>query len=257
MVDNQYMIKTVFMFIYLAVSMIFLLPFGLLFTLIHFVGFGKLMKLVVYKIAQYWALLTIKLTGCKVTAKGRENIFKNGGVCFVSNHNGFFDIAVLLAYCGRPFGFVAKKELLYIPFLNYWIYMLGGLFIDRGKVRSAIKTINKGGERLKNGGGMLIFPEGHRSKGNGLLPFHAGSLKLATMANVPIIPVAIEGSYNVFEKSYRVVKSEVNITFCRPIETAGLSSEDKKAILCDRIYAVIKEQLTPVPGDPAPETSMS
>ncbi|MCL2759285.1 MAG: 1-acyl-sn-glycerol-3-phosphate acyltransferase [Treponema sp.] len=196
-----------------------------------------------YRLAQGWAKAVISATGCKVKVAGRDKIPKKGGVCFVSNHCGFFDIALLLAYCGRPFGFIAKRELIYIPFVNAWIFMLGGLFIDRKNVRKAIRTINKGVERIKRGGGMIIFPEGTRSKGRGLLPFHQGSLKLATQANSTIVPVAIEGSYDVYEKNYRIVTAPARITFLESIDTSSIGLEDRKHVLCDRVYSAIKEEL--------------
>ena len=237
------MVRTILSFIYVAVSMVFLLPFGFLAMLLHLLGLKKLTRQAVYLIAQGWGLSVVKISGCKITVTGRENIPKKGGVCFVSNHCGYFDIVILLAYCGRPIGFIAKKELGYVPFLNIWIFMIGGFFIDRGVTRKAIRTINKGVQRIKSGCGMIIFPEGHRSMGRGLLPFHAGSLKLATAAGAPIVPVAIEGSYDVFEKTGRVVSASVKIAFCEPIDTASLPPEEKKQVLSDRIYSIIKEKL--------------
>jgi len=237
------MIKTAFMFLYLLVSMIILLPFGFLAMVFFLVGLRKITALLIYRIAQGWARSILVVTGNKVTVSGRENIPRKGGVCFVSNHDGFFDIVLLLAYCSRPIGMIAKKELGYIPILNLWIYMIGGFFIDRGNIRKAIRTINRGVKRIKSGGGMIIFPEGSRSKGQGLLPFHPGSLKLATMAKAPIVPIALYGSYEVFEKNYRVKKTTLKITFCAPICTANLPPEEQKLVLSDRIYAVINEQL--------------
>jgi 1-acyl-sn-glycerol-3-phosphate acyltransferase len=237
------MVKTILLCIYVVVSMIFLIPFGVIAIIFHTIGFRKSMKQVFYRIAQGWGLSMIKLSGCKVTVTGRENIPKKGGVCFVSNHGGYFDIVLLLAYSGRLVGFVAKKELFLVPFLNIWIYMLGGLFIDRSTLRKANRTIKKGVEKIKSGGGLIIFPEGHRSMGRGLLPFHPGSLKLATMAEAPIIPTALEGSYELWEKTKRVVKTDLKVTFCEPINTASLPATDRKLILSDRIYSVIKEKL--------------
>jgi len=201
------------------------------------------MKFFMYKIAQGWGLSLIKISGSTVTVSGRELIPRKEGVCFISNHDSYFDIILLLAFCGRPFGFVAKKELLLVPFLNIWIYMLGGLFIDRKNIRKAVLTINEGVKRIKAGGCMVIFPEGHRSKGRGLLPFHPGSLKLATMAHAPIIPVAIKDSCEVLEKHNRVIGSKVSISFLPSIDTASLPSGDRKQILCDKIYSAIKEEL--------------
>ena len=241
--NNYYMIKTIFGVFYLILSVIFLFPFGIITIILYFLGLRKPMRLFMYRIAQGWALSLIKITGCTVTVSGRELIPKNGGVCFISNHDSYFDIVLLLAYCGRPFGFIAKKELLLVPFLNCWIYLLGGLFIDRKNIRKAVKTINKGVKRIKAGGGMIIFPEGHRSKGRGLLPFHSGSLKLATMADAPIMPVAIKDTSEVLEKYHRVTGCPVKISFLAPIDTVSLPSEDRKQILCDRIFSAIKEEV--------------
>ena len=237
------MVKTVLLLIYVAVSLIFLVPFGLVAFIFYVIGLRKAMKQVFYRIAQGWGLAIIKLTGCKVTVTGRENIPKKGGVCFVSNHSGYFDIILMLAYSGRMVGFVAKKEFLLVPFLNIWIYMLGGFFIDRSSLRKASQTINKGVEKIKSGHGLIIFPEGHRSLGRGLLPFHPGSFKLATMAEAPIIPTVIEGSYELLEKNKRFTKTPLKVTFCEPIDTASLPMADRKLILSDKIYAVIKEKL--------------
>ena len=237
------MIKTVLLFAYVVIAVLILLPIGIIALVLSFLGLRKSMTLVIYRVAQGWALLLVKLTGCPITVTGRENIPRSGGVCFVSNHGSIFDIVLLLAYCGRPIGFIAKKELLLLPFFNIWIFLIGGLFIDRKKIRNAIRTINKGVARIKSGGGMIIFPEGHRSRGQGLLPFHPGSLKLATQAEAPIVPVAIAGSYDVFERQNRVVSAPVKVSFCQPIYTADLPSTDRKVILSDKIYSVINGQL--------------
>jgi len=238
------MFITILLFAYIGIAMIILVPVSFIPMLLYFLGLRKPMAMVIYRIAQMWALSIISITGTKVTVTGRENIPKKGGMAFVSNHCGYFDIILMLAYSGRPFGFVAKKELVYIPFLNFWIYALGGLFIDRKNVRKAIKTINRGVQRIKSGNSMIIFPEGTRSKGRGLLPFHPGSLKIATSAEAPIIPVAIEGSYDIFEKNGRFTKAFVKLTFIKPIETAGLPPEERKHVLSDRIYKAIGEQLS-------------
>jgi len=237
------MIKTFLVLFYVIGVMVFLVPLGLIPAIFYYLGFRKSMAMVIYRFAQFWGWSSIKLSGSKVTVIGKENIPKKGSVCFVSNHCGYLDILLLLGYADRQFGFVAKKELLFVPFLNFWIHILGGLFIDRKNVRKAIRTINKGIERIKSGNGILIFPEGTRSKGRGLLPFHPGSLKLATSAQSLIVPVAIHGSYDVLEKTGRVVSSNVTLTFMPAINTAELPPEDRKQVLCDRIFEAIKEKL--------------
>ena len=190
-----------------------------------------------------WGRIMIAATGGRAVVTGQENIPRTGGVCFVSNHSGLLDIALLLAYSRRHIAFIAKKELLLVPLLNLWIVMVGGLFIDRKNPRKALKTFNKGIARIKADGAMIIFPEGHRSRGQGLLPFHPGSLKLATQAQAVIVPVAITGTHDIFEKNYRVTPGPLSITFCKSINTANISAADRKQALSDQIYGVIKAAL--------------
>jgi 1-acyl-sn-glycerol-3-phosphate acyltransferase len=237
------LIKTIGVFIVVVIAMITLIPIGLVIFILSFLGLRKPMSYVIYRIAQGWALVLIKCTGCGLTVLGRENIPPKGGVCFVSNHGGIFDIILALGLIGRPFGFIAKKELFFIPLLNIWILLLGGLFIDRRRLKKALKTISLGVKRLQNGAGMLIFPEGTRSKGQGLLPFKSGALRLATQAGVPIVPVAISGSYDVFEKTGQVRAVPVRVIFSPPIITAELSTEDRKKKLSDQVREVIAQAL--------------
>jgi len=237
------MVKTIVAFVITILTIIICTPIGIVCMVLSVLGLKKPMSWIVYKIAQMWARILIVVTGCVMDVKGRENIPPKGGVCFVSNHVGIFDIILALAYAGRPFGFIAKKELLYLPFIDIWIYMLGGLFIDRVNIRKAKRTIDLGIQKLQKGWSMLIFPEGTRSKGQGLLPFRSGAIKLATNSLVPIVPIAITGSYEVFEKDYRVHGVPIRIVFCPVINTSELSGEDRRHLLPDQVRSVIEAAL--------------
>ncbi|MDR1637538.1 MAG: 1-acyl-sn-glycerol-3-phosphate acyltransferase [Treponema sp.] len=242
------LIKTILIFFPVVGAIIVLVPVGVLCFVISLFGLRKLSASFMYRVAQGWARMVIAFSGCRITVAGRENIPLKGGVCFVSNHGSIFDILLILAYAGRPFGFIAKKELSYIPLLNMWIALLGGFFIDRKNVRKALRTIDKGIKRIRAGEAMIIFPEGHRSRGQGLLPFRPGSLKLATQAEAPIVPVALAGSYDVFEKSYRLNSVPVGVSFGAPVPTAGLPPEDRKQRLADRIHGLIGSMLEEMGG---------
>jgi 1-acyl-sn-glycerol-3-phosphate acyltransferase len=237
------LIKTFLVFFVTVLTLIVIMPVGILAFVFSLCGLKKSLALFAYKIAWAWAKILIVLSGCTVTVKGEENIPKKGGACFVSNHGSIFDIILALAYIGRPFGFIAKKELLLVPFINMWIFVLGGLFIDRSHPRKALKTINKGALRLKSGSGVLIFPEGHRSRGEGLLPFHPGSFKLATQARVPIVPMAITGSYDVFEKYGRVNACPVRLVFCEPVNTEEIPPGERK-FLAGKVREIIEQALS-------------
>jgi 1-acyl-sn-glycerol-3-phosphate acyltransferase len=114
-------IKTILLFIYVGISMIFLTPFGITMFILRLLGLRKAMAWAVYGLGYGWAWALIKLTSCTLTIKGKELIPQGEGICFVSNHASIVDIVILLASAGRPIGFIAKKELAWIPFLNMWI----------------------------------------------------------------------------------------------------------------------------------------
>jgi 1-acyl-sn-glycerol-3-phosphate acyltransferase len=233
------LLRTIGVFTVVIATVVILTPVGALLLLFSLIGFKKSMSFAMYKTAQGWAKLLIVATGCKLTVKGREHIPRQGGVCFVSNHGSIFDILLILAYAGRPFGFMAKKELVWLPCINMWIALLGGFFLDRKNVRKALDTINKGVQNIQKGGAMIIFPEGRRSRGQGLLPFRAGAFKLATQSNAVIVPVAIAGSYDIFEKTGRIQTVSIGLVFAPPIAVADIPREDRKQHLADRVYAVI------------------
>ena len=235
------LIRTILIFAMTILFLVIFTPLVILAFLLGIMGLKKPMTWMAYRFAQLWAIAAISISGCKISVEGRENIPMKGGVCFVSNHVGIFDIVLAIAYIGRPFGFIAKRELLFLPAVNIWVYILGGLFIDRRNIRKAVSTINKGIKKLQKGSNMLIFPEGTRSKGRGLLPFRSGAIKLATNSLAPIVPVAISGSYEVFEKHRMVNAVPVRMVFCPLVITAGMSSEDRKGKLVDQISSTIGE----------------
>jgi 1-acyl-sn-glycerol-3-phosphate acyltransferase len=235
--------KTALIFTAVVLTMIILIPLGLLALILRGIGLKKITSLGMYRLAQGWARLLILCTGCSLTVLGRENIPRKEGVCFISNHGSIFDILLHLAFAGRPIGFVAKKELALIPFLNIWILLLGGLFIDRKNIRKAVATINTGVSRIKKGGGMIIFPEGTRSKGQGLLPFRPGALKLATQSGAPIVPVAIKGSYDVFEKTGHVKAAPIRIVFSPPIRSIDIPPGERRSVLAEHIHGIIAAAL--------------
>jgi 1-acyl-sn-glycerol-3-phosphate acyltransferase len=177
--------------------------------------------------AKKWASRLLSLAGAKANVIGIENIPPDEAVLFVSNHQGAFDIPLLLAHLGRPFGFIAKEELQNLPFINHWMRNLKCVFIKRGNPREAVKAITEGISLLKSGHSLLVFPEGTRSKDGQLLPFKPGSLKLATKSGVSVIPITIKGSIHLMKKSSLMIQpGTVNIIVHPPISSEDITSLD-------------------------------
>ncbi|MCT4543423.1 MAG: 1-acyl-sn-glycerol-3-phosphate acyltransferase [Vallitalea sp.] len=196
---------------------------------------------ILYKTVTSWAKKMVKLTGSNVTVKGLENIPERN-VLFVSNHQGNFDVPILLGYIPKLKGFVAKVELEKLPIVNGWMKKLGCLFLDRKDPRQSLKIILKGINYLKEGHNLVVFPEGTRSKSSSIGEFKKGSLKLATKSGVPIVPITINGSYKILEEKNRIRKNNVNIIVHPPIYMENLSKEEQDQ-LATKVHEIIKSGL--------------
>ncbi len=175
-----------------------------------------------------WARQFVVLTGAEVLVQGRANIPSGGRVCFIANHQGAFDILLILGYSGKTPGFIAKRELLYAPLLNLWMLAIRCVFIERRNVRKSLAAIDRGVESLKKGNPMAIFPEGTRSRDGVMGGFKPGSFKLATRADAVIVPVTLVDTASLYEKYRRFRAGKVRIVFHPPIPTENLPAEEKK-----------------------------
>ncbi len=194
------------------------------------------------KVGEDWARYTIhNALAMNVTIKGKENI-PNVPCCYIGNHTSILDIPILIDSVGKCMGFVAKKEMVKAPVLGYWMSKYNCVPLDRGNAREAIKVIKKGSENIKNGYSMAIFPEGTRSKNGELMEFKKGSLKLATMAKAPIVPVTIDGAYRAFEIDRKFKPIDITITFSEPIYTENLSREEEKSLM-EKVRSEIAKNL--------------
>ena len=174
------------------------------------------------------------LAGAKVEVRGQNNIPKDGGVLFVSNHRSYFDILAGYGYTYKPLGFVAKYEMIRIPLLRQWMKILNCLFLNRKDIKQGLKTILLGIEKVKSGISIWICPEGTRNLNDDVTDvkdFKEGSLKIAEKGKVPIIPVAIYGTYEIWEQHLPYMKkNKVIIEYGEPIIIDELSDADKKKL---------------------------
>jgi len=167
----------------------------------------------------FWGRTVVRSSGSKVCFEGYENIPSTPRICYVGNHQSYFDIPAFLGWSGQPVGFIAKKELFRIPILSQGMRIVNCVFIDRANPRSAIQSFKESAEVIKAGFPQIIFPEGTRSKGDTMGPFHMGSLKLPAMADAAIVPFAIKGSWRAFEIDGHIHAVRIKIRLLPPILT--------------------------------------
>ncbi|WP_026908204.1 lysophospholipid acyltransferase family protein [Paucisalibacillus globulus] len=192
----------------------------------------------IFETPQNVSAKVLKKAGTSVHVTGRENI-PDEAVLYVANHQGIFDILAFLGHLGKPIGFIAKKEINKLPIIRTWMGLLNCVFIDRTDRRQSMKAINQGIENLKNGYSLVVFPEGTRSKGTALSEFKPGSLRLATKANVPIVPVTIYGTYKMLEENNGQVKgASVSMIIHEPIFPESYQSL-KSAELAENLQDIV------------------
>ena len=187
---------------------------------------------VVHLYARLWGWLILLANGVKVRVRGVGNIDPQRPYIYMCNHMSSFDIFALLAYLPVQFRWLAKVELFRIPILGWAMSTAGYISLDRSERKKAYKSMETAAQKIREGTSVVIFPEGSRSPDGSLQPFMKGGFTLAIKAGVPIVPIAIEGTWKIMPKdTLRIRKGEIGIVIDRPIETRGLTMKDREKLM--------------------------
>jgi 1-acyl-sn-glycerol-3-phosphate acyltransferase len=175
-----------------------------------------------------WAAMVLGIAGARVRRVGGESLDLNRNYVIVSNHLSLMDTPVLLRSLPVDFKFLAKQELLKIPFLGWYLKRAGHLTVSRGSIRSSLESMNECARLVRERQlSVLIFPEGTRGLG-ALQPFKDGAAYLAIQAGVPVLPVAIWGTQNVLAaKSSHFNSADVELRLGAPVPVEGLTLKDR------------------------------
>jgi len=205
-------------------------------------------------IGRRWVGWILAGVGVRVECTGTENVDRERPQVFMSNHQSVFDVAAIIVSVPVSFRFVAKKEVMKLPFIGWAARGGGHVIVDRGDNAQAVASLKRAAERIRNGTNVIIYPEGTRSESGRLRAFKSGGFHLAIEAGVPVVPVTVSGSHRLTPKhSLKIRSGPVKIAFGKPIPTAGLSVADRHA-LKDRVREAMLEGFDPdLQGDAALE----
>ncbi|MEG9531601.1 1-acylglycerol-3-phosphate O-acyltransferase [Mannheimia indoligenes] len=190
-----------------------------------------------------WFGLLHKLMGIKLITRKKPEI--NYPVIYIGNHQNNYDMATISSMVAENTVSIGKKSLIWIPFFGLVYLATGNIFIHREKRSSAIETMNKAGQIVKERQvSVWMFPEGTRSRGRGLLPFKTGAFHLAISAGVPIVPVVCSNLHNKIDLN-RWDNGVVICEMLEPIDTSGYSRENVKELMekCHQIMLAKFEEL--------------
>lgn len=178
-----------------------------------------------------------------VSISGTELIPKDTRYLMVSNHRSLADpVAMVNKMPKEEITFVSKPGNLKIPIIGKVMHKCGCLPLDRENNREALKTVKAATEYInKDYCSVVIYPEGTRSKQEGMLPFHAGSFKIAQRADVPVVVVALRNTDKVIH-NFPLKKTNVYIDVIGVID-AGYVKEHKTKDTAQLAQEMIEKKL--------------
>lgn len=162
--------------------------------------------------------LLFALIGCRVTVNGKENLQVAGAKVFASNHASYFDVLPLMMGLGVDYRFVAKREVTQMPLIGSFLLRMGHVSFDRSDAQARLQQAEQLEKLLRNGESVFVFPEGTFSAEAGVRPFQLGAFRAAVDANVPVIPVSLQGTRQVLrDETYLPRHGHITITVSAPI----------------------------------------
>ncbi len=177
---------------------------------------------------RFWAPGVLRGAGARVEVQGGENIDWSRACIFVANHQSMIDIPLAFKVLPVNVRFVSKEELKWVPFIGWYLWAMGMIFIDRGQKHRAYASLERAAKLVRSGVHVFAFPEGTRTRDGTIGSFKKGLFLLAIRAGVPVIPVAIEGAHKVVpSQTFRVRPGTIRVAFGNPIPTEGLADADR------------------------------
>jgi 1-acyl-sn-glycerol-3-phosphate acyltransferase len=181
--------------------------------------------------ARLWSRLILRTSSAHLTVQGLDAIDPSQPAIYTANHSSALDIPVL--YVALPFQFriLAKSELFRLPFLGWHLSRSGQIPIDRSDARHSLRSLAAAARSVQAGMSLVVFPEGGRCTDGHLQPFLGGIFYAAIKAQVPIVPLAIVGTFEALPmNSYVIRPTPFRLIVGQPIPTAGLASRDMDAL---------------------------
>jgi 1-acyl-sn-glycerol-3-phosphate acyltransferase len=177
-----------------------------------------------HHIARLWARGGIFVSGSRLTVRGAENLHKHPVAVYAANHTSYMDTPVIFATLPFQFRILAKKELWPIPFIGWHLNRSGQIPIDTVNTHATLSSLGAGVRALRSGMPLFVFPEGGRTPTGELQPFLAGAAYLALRAQVPLIPIALSGVYDLLPIHTRhFYPCQLILTVGEPISTQGMT----------------------------------
>ena len=182
--------------------------------------------------ASTWSRMIARTALLDVHIRGAEHLRVGESYVFLSTHQSWMDIPVMLGYLPTQLRIAAKREVFLIPFLGWHLQRAGHIAINRGSTAESIASLQRAARLLGGGVSAFLFPEGTRTRDGSLQPLKKGGFRLAMESGLPLVPVTIVGTRRAMPRGSMVLRAgPVEMHIDPPIPTAGLTEGDLPALM--------------------------
>jgi 1-acyl-sn-glycerol-3-phosphate acyltransferase len=195
-----------------------------------------------HAIAQFWARLMLGIALSPMKVVNPQNLRLATAAVFACNHLSYMDTPALFASLPFQFRILANHYLFRYPFIGWHLTRSGQVPIDQSSMRSQVSGLMRGVATLKAGMPILIFPDGSRSSDGHIRRFMAGAAFMAIKAQVPLVPLALIGTYELLPMhTYHLTPRPLMLVACSPIPTTGMTSKDAEALTVQAMETIARE----------------
>jgi 1-acyl-sn-glycerol-3-phosphate acyltransferase len=196
-----------------------------------------------HSIARFWARNAVRISLSKLKIEGAENFHKFPVAVYASNHTSYMDTPVIFAAIPFQFRILAKKDLWRWPLIGWYLRRSGQMPVDIENPHATLSSLGGAVKALRAGMPLFVFPEGGRTATGELKPFLAGAAYLAIRAQVPVVPMALSGVYDLLPMHTRhFYQGQLTLRVGEPIETKGMTVR-QNGELTERLRNAIAEML--------------
>lgn len=187
----------------------------------------------------FWGKLWCWLFFVKVKVNKEAEIGPSTSYVFVANHQGAYDIFSIFGFLNHNFRWMMKKSITKIPLIGMACKYSEQIFVDRSSAMAMARSIIEAKKRLRNGMSIVVFPEGTRTLDGKMSTFKKGAFKLAMDFKLPIVPLTIDGSFNILPRTsiVNIKYGKIILTIHKPIYPSK-GAEDMDRVMKETYNAI-------------------
>jgi len=181
----------------------------------------------------------------RIEFQGVDRVPADGPTIIAPNHASYIDPIWVSLPITRPLRYMAWDKMFHVPLIGFLMRTFGAFPVKETGSRTALRLSL---EQLQRGGGLVIFPEGGRTRTGDILPFKPGFVRLALDTGATIVPVTIIGAYRAYSSWHKFPRPyKVKVIYHDPIRLENLPDHDGlKGYMqeqCDRVHGIVASSL--------------